>query len=270
MILFSPDTLFIAGLLLKMVMTAAIVVIASIAVERSGPFIGALITALPTAAGAAYIILAIEHPADFVAASAVGSIAANAIGAIFALSYAILAQRHGVVASIGGAMIIWFAGALLLQAIVWTPWRAVLFSIVIFAVAILAGARFQTEGTRRRATATGKDIALRALTVALCVVIVTTASDKIGSLASGVFAVFPVAMASFFMILHPRVGGRAASAVAAHVPAPLFGLGLGFLAVHFLAPVTGVWWSYAVGLGVGITWNAMLWGLRNRATRQSS
>ena len=57
-----------------MMMTAAVVVITSVAVERSGPFLGALIGALPTAAGAAYTILALEHPPAFIAASAVGSV----------------------------------------------------------------------------------------------------------------------------------------------------------------------------------------------------
>jgi hypothetical protein len=56
-----PQILFWYGLALKMAMTAAIVVVASVAVERSGAFLGALIAALPTAAGAAYIILALEH-----------------------------------------------------------------------------------------------------------------------------------------------------------------------------------------------------------------
>ena len=68
-----------------MVLTATIVVIISVVVERSGPFIGALIAALPTAAGAAYIILAFEHPPAFIAASAVGSAAAAAAVSIFAL-----------------------------------------------------------------------------------------------------------------------------------------------------------------------------------------
>ena len=40
------------SLALTTAMTAAIVVAASIVVERSGPFIGAMIAALPTAAGA--------------------------------------------------------------------------------------------------------------------------------------------------------------------------------------------------------------------------
>jgi hypothetical protein len=41
------------------------------------------IAALPTAAGAAYIILAIEHTPPFIADSAVGSITANAAVAVF-------------------------------------------------------------------------------------------------------------------------------------------------------------------------------------------
>ncbi len=76
------------GLLLKIAMTAGIVVAASIVVERTGPFIGALIAALPTAGGAALIILAFEHPPQFIAHSAIGSLVANAACALFALTYA--------------------------------------------------------------------------------------------------------------------------------------------------------------------------------------
>ena len=118
----SPtDLMFWYELALKMAMTATIVVIASVAVERSGPFIGALIASLPTAAGAAYIILAIEHPPAFIAASAVGSLAAGAAVSVFALAYAVLAQRHGIVVSItaGDAGVVCRRGALRL--VDWTP-----------------------------------------------------------------------------------------------------------------------------------------------------
>src|SRR5215467_9246894 len=97
----SPDLLFWLELAFKMAMTAGVVVFISIVVERSGPFLGALIAALPTAAGAAYVILAIEHPPAFIAGSAVGSMAIFAAVAIFAAIYAVLAQRHGIVFSLG-------------------------------------------------------------------------------------------------------------------------------------------------------------------------
>jgi hypothetical protein len=256
--------ILLISLLLKIVMTASIVVGASVVVERSGPFIGSLIAALPTAGGAAMIILAIEHPPAFVAQSAVGSIVANAVVAIFALSYAALAQRKSLLVSLGLAYLVWFVCAALTRLVDWTVTSAVVLNVVVFPLAILAGTRFRAEGAAKaRVAFTGADLTWRAGVVTLCVIIVTAASNSIGSFASGLFAFFPVAMGSFFIILHPRIGGLAAASVAAHVQAPLIGLGLSLLAVHLLAEPLGVWWSYAIGLSVGIAWNALLWFARN-------
>lgn len=266
----SPELIFVFAVIFKMTLTALIVVAASVVVERSGPFIGALIAALPTAAGAAYIILAIEHPPSFISASAVGSMAANPAVAIFALTYAALAQRGSLLISLGGAVLVWFICAELLRGIEWTALSAALLNAAVFAVTIPLASRFRAGGASRKVKADRYDIALRAATVALCVIIVTTASHRIGSFASGMFAVFPVAMASFFVILHPRIGGPAAGSVAAHVQAPLIGFGIGFLAVHNLAEPIGVWWSYAAGLAIGVAWNAMLWAIRDRAMRRAA
>jgi uncharacterized membrane protein (GlpM family) len=256
-------TLFFTGLLLKIVLTAGITVAASVVVERSGPFIGSLVASLPTAGGAALIILAWEHPPDFIAQSAVGSMVANAVVAVFALSYALLAQRHSLATSLGGAYLVWFAAAGLSQLVDWTAPRAALLIAVVFPLTILAGSRFRSEGRIRRVHLTAADLAWRAGVVTLCVIVVTAASHSIGSYWSGLFAFFPVAMGSFFVILHPRIGGPATASVAAHVQAPLIGLGLSLYAVHLLAEAIGVWWAYAIGLCIGIGWNAMLWLVRN-------
>src|SRR5947209_2187668 len=259
----SPTLLFLFELALKMALTATIVVVASIMVERSGPFIGAVIASLPTAAGAMYIILALEHPASFVAASAIGSLAAGAAVAVFTLAYAALAQRHGLLLSLSVALIVWLACAAALHAVKWTPWSALLLNAIVFPVALVIARRYQTEQAPKGPLQRGRfDIPLRALTVALFVIAVTTASHSIGSFASGMFAVFPVAMASFVAILQPRIGGPAAASVLAHSPAPLIGLGLGFLAVHYLAEPIGPWWSYAVGLAIVFGWSGLLWVAR--------
>lgn len=262
-----PDPFFLFGLLLKMTMTATIVVAASVVVERSGPFIGALIAALPTAAGAAYIILAIEHQPSFVAASAIGSIVGNAATGLFALTFAMLAQTRGLVVSLGGAYLVWFAMSGLLRLVEWTSLGALGLNAIVFAATIFAGRHFRTDGATNRIKARAVDIVWRAAIVSICVIVVTAASHTIGSFASGVFAVLPVAMGSFFIILFPRIGGPAAGSVAAHVQAPLIGLALGFFAVHSLAESAGVWWSYAAGLAIGIAWNALLWAVRRVAAR---
>jgi uncharacterized membrane protein (GlpM family) len=256
-------SLFLTGLLLKIVLTASIVVIASVVVERSGPFIGSLIASLPTAGGAALIILAWEHPPEFIAQSAVGSMVANAMVAVFALSYAALAQRQNLLVSLGGAFLVWFSLAALSRLVGWTAASALLLNAVVFPLTIVAGRRYRNEGAVRRVHLTGADLAWRAGVVTLCVIVVTAASYSIGAYWSGLFAFFPVAMGSFYVILHPRIGGPASASVAAHVQAPLIGLGLSLYTVHLLAEPIGVWWAYAAGLAVGVSWNVSLWLWRN-------
>jgi len=256
----SPDLVFWYGLAAKMVMTAAIVVTASVAAERSGPFIAALIAALPTAAGAAYIILALEHPPAFIATSAVGSLAANPAVAVFALAYAALAQRHGVVLSLGVAMLVWFGSAALLRLVDWTTATALVLNAVVFAVTIPLSAPYRrVPAPQRTLTRKPYDIPLRAVAVALVVAIVTTASHWIGPFASGIFAIFPIVMGSFVAIMHPRAGGKAAAAVLSHAQPMLIGLGLSFVGVHYLAEPIGVWWSYVAGLAIAVSFSCLLW-----------
>ena len=252
---------------LKMTLTAALVVAASVVAARSGPFIGALVAALPTAAGAAYVILAIEHPPSFIAAGAVGSIAANAAVGVFALAYAALAQRYGVLISLGGSLLLWLACAAAMQPVHWTLAGALALNAVAFAMMLPAGARYRTD-TMVKVVTQPSDIAWRALAVAVCVALVTAASHSIGSFASGMFAVFPVVISSLLVILHMRLGGPAAASVAAHVHAPLIGLSLGFVAVTALAEPAGVWWAFLAGLAVCLAWNGALWFWRKSPFRR--
>jgi hypothetical protein len=252
------------GLALKIAMTVTIVVAASVLVERSGPFIGALIASLPTAGGAAMIILAVEHTPAFIAGSAIGNLIANAACAVFALTYAALAQRRPLALSLGGAFAVWLGVVLLARMVEWNAAGAVLLNAVVYPVTIYLGRFFRSDGAVRRVKLSGRDLAWRAGVVTVVVITVTALSHSIGSYFSGAFAFFPVAMGSFFIILHSRVGGPAAASVAAHVQLPLVGLGFGMLAVHLLAVPLGVWWAYLIGLAIGIAWNVMLWAVRKR------
>jgi uncharacterized membrane protein (GlpM family) len=259
---------FLAELLLKIAMTAGIVVAASVVVERSGPFVGALIASLPTAGGAAMIILAWQHPPAFIAQSVIGSMVSIAISAVFALSYAALAQRRSLAVSLAGAFVVWFVPVFLSRLVAWTALSATLLSVVVFSVTIYLSRHFRDEGeAKAKVHLTHRDVAWRAGVVTLCVILVTAASSAIGPYFSGVFAFFPVAMSSFFIILHSRLGGKAAASVAAHLQVPLIGLAPGFLAVHYLAVPLGVWWSYLIGLAIGVSWNALLWTARHRRRR---
>jgi hypothetical protein len=255
---------FLFDLALKMALTAFIVVVISVVVERSGPFIGALIAALPTAAGAAYMILAFEHPPAFIAASAVGSAAATAGVAVFALIYTVLAQRRGVVLSVSVAILAFFAAAAALRAVAWTPLTAFVLNAAVFGITVPLSWRYRTSGPPAKFMRSPWDIPVRAVSAAIVVVFVTTISTSIGSFASGMFAVFPIVMACSAVILHLRVGGRVSASMFAHAQIALPGLGFYFLAVHYLAVPVGPWWALTIGLAIPAAWSGVLWLIRSR------
>jgi uncharacterized membrane protein (GlpM family) len=235
----SPELVLWYGLALKMAMTAVVVVITSLAVERSGAFVGALIAALPTAAGAAYFILAIEHPPSFIAASAIGSVATCAAVSIYCLTYAVLAQRHGLLLCLTVSLLVWFAAAGIFRLIDWTPLGAVALNVVVFGTTIPLSWRYRASGPLRKFLRTPFDIPLRAL-------------------AAGMFALFPIILCSSVVILHPRIGGQATASMLAHAQVAFIGLALSFLAVHYVAEPFGSWWGLAIGILVSIGWSGIL------------
>src|SRR5260221_79129 len=100
----SPDLHFLLSLALRMAVSAAFVVAASIVTERSGPAFGALVATLPVSAGPSYIFLALDHDAAFVAQSALASLPMNAATVLMILAIAILAQRFGMLLSLGAGL----------------------------------------------------------------------------------------------------------------------------------------------------------------------
>src|SRR4030081_3871041 len=100
----SPDLAFILTLALRMAVTAAFVVAASVITERAGPVIGALVATLPVSAGPSYAFLALDHDAAFIAESALASLPINAVTIVLCLTYVVLAQRRSAIVSCLGAV----------------------------------------------------------------------------------------------------------------------------------------------------------------------
>ena len=186
----SPDLCFALSLIVKMVVTAAFLLAATITAERAGPLIGGLVATLPISAGPVYIFLALDHDAHFIAQSALGSLVTNAYNTIFAVVYALLAQSHSLVVSFGIAIAVWtvltFAGG----NVAWTVSLAVIFNIVVIGLALWISAPLR-HAPMPRVQRRWYDLVLRAAIVALLVGTVVTLSFRIGPTASGNLAVFP-------------------------------------------------------------------------------
>ena len=129
----SPELAFILTLGLRMAITAAFVVTASVVTERSGPVIGALVATLPISAGPSYVFLALDHDAAFIAEGALASLPINAATIFLGLTYVVLAQRHGALLSCTAAVGVWFVLAAIIRSVQWSLAGGLIVNAIAFA-----------------------------------------------------------------------------------------------------------------------------------------
>ncbi len=259
----SPELYFWFALAIKMAIAALFVIGATVAAERAGPAIGALIATLPVSAGPAYVFLALDHDAAFVSYSALASFAMNAATAVYAVAYVLLAQRFGFAVSVPAAFLVWLCLAVLFTGLGDDTLPAFLLNLAVFPVAFLAVRGYRNVRVPP-IPIRWYDFLLRALLVACLAGLVVTLSFHIGPRATGVLAAFPVVFTSIMFILHGRIGGRASAAVLASSMLGLAGFGMAVLTLHLAAVPLGSAAALALALAVSVAWNLSLYFLRAR------
>jgi hypothetical protein len=259
----SPDLVFILTLALRMAVTAAFVVSASVITERAGPVIGALVATLPISAGPSYVFLALDHDAAFIAEGALASLPINAATIFLGLTYVVLAQRYNALVSWGGGAAVWIVLAALSRTVHWSLVSGIAVNIVAFAICIPLLRQYRHVRmpliTRR-----WYDIPLRAALVATLVATVVTLSGWVGPAISGVIALFPAVFSSMMLILHPRLGGPATAAVIANSGWGLLGFGAGIAVLHVAVLAFGSVIGLSLALMTCVSWNLVLWGIGRR------
>jgi hypothetical protein len=262
----SPELLFWLGLAMKLALTAGIVVTASIVTERAGPLIGALVLTLPVSIWPAYVFLALDHDAAFLAQSAIASLATNAVTAFFQLLYAVLAQRRGLLVSLLVPLAIWIILAAAAQSLSWTALTAVLANVAVYPACFWLASRYaavRMPPTVRR----WYDVPFRTLVVCMLMGAVILVGRYAGPLVTGILAVFPISTSSTMIILHPRIGGPACAAVIANGLWGMAGIGMGLAVLAVSVGPLGTVPALALALAVPVTWNLAVALVRTRARR---
>ena len=238
----------------KLAITAAFVVGAARAAERAGPLIGAMVATLPIAAGPAYVFLALDHNAGFIAASALASLAANAANMVFCTVHAAVAQSRGMVVSLAAALGAWIVLSASAHGVDWTLLDAVLLNVVVFAVCLAVSRKFRAAPMpptiRRR-----YDVPLRAGMVSTLVAAVVVLSTRVGPTVTGLLALFPIVLISLILIFQPRIGGQATAALTANAVIGLGGFAAALVALHAAVMPLGVPAALVLALLVSIGCN---------------
>lgn len=265
----SADLVVWLPFAIKLVLTAAIVVTASMVAERAGPLTGAMVATLPVTIWPAYVFLALDHDAGYLAQAARSGLAVNAVTGVFMLVYAALAQRRGLILSVAGAVGSWIALAFAVRSVEWTLGAALLANLVVYPTAIWLARRFavaQMPPLRRR----WYDLPLRTLLVCALMATILEASQWAGPLVTGMLAVYPISSTSLMLILHRRIGGRASGAVIANSLWGLIGIAISLLALHLTAVPFGAAPALALALLIPMVWNFSVWTTRRRLAAASA
>jgi hypothetical protein len=257
----SPDIWFFVVLAVKMAVAAAFVVTASFIAERAGALVAAMVVTLPIGAGPAYILLAMDHGAAFIADSTVASLAVHAASGIFGMAYVIAAQRRPFAVTIAIAIGTWMLCALVIRSVTWSVPGAILLNIAAYGVCVLLAQRY-LHVRMPMITRRWFDVPLRASLVALLVGTVVTLGDSVGPVLAGIFAVFPIVMLSIMLILHPRIGGVATAAIIANAMWGLVGFALAILTLHVAAVPLGAPLALLSALAISVAVNCIIFFLR--------
>jgi hypothetical protein len=253
------DAAFWAALLAKMLTSAAIVVVASLAVERAGALVGAMIATLPVSAGPAYVFLALDHDATFLRDSAAASLPAVAATALFIAAYAGMAWRRGVAASLAIALAVWIAAALGLARIGGGSGGGLVGAVALAVLVILGCIRacrsLRAEGTVPARPRRAGDVLIRAGIVMTLAVAVILAGRLAGPGAAGLLALAPVVMVSLAVILHPRIGGAATATVLILSLPGLLGFVAALVALALTVERLGPAVALPLALLINLGWN---------------
>jgi hypothetical protein len=260
----APDLAFWVPLAVKLLLTAAIVVTASVVVERAGPLIGALVVTLPVTVWPAYVFLSLDHDTAFVLGSAQSGLAINAVSSVFMLAYLVLAQKHGLLVSLGFAIACWIALAFAVRSIAWNAGDAALLNLAAYGACLWLANRYRRAEVPRLGRQ-WYELPLRTLLVCALMGAVLVLSTFAGPVATGMLSVYPISTTCTMLILHPRIGGRATAAVIANALWGLLGIGLGLAALCVSLEPLGTVAGLALLLAVPVCWNMTVWAVRRRA-----
>ncbi len=246
--------------LLRAAAAATVVVTASVLAEAVGPFWGGLIVSLPISAGPAYVMLALQHDAAFIAAGALGSLVTNAVTILYMLAIILLAPRLHWTRTLGAALALWLVLAWLVRLVAWDLAGVCALNVVVFAVALwfsrnaLRGGASRGAGTRRR----WFDLPLRALLVGALTATVVSTSQWLGPSLTGMAAVFPIALSGLALVVLPNLSGAASAALFASALRAMPGFAIAVLVLHLTAESLGSWGGMLAGLGAQLCFSLLL------------
>jgi len=255
---------------LKLVLTPALIAVATFAGRRFGPSISGWLVGLPFTSGPVSLFLALEQGTGFAAAAAAGSIGGVAASAVFAVAYAAMARRFAWPASLGVASLAFAATVIALRTLpldsgLPLPLLALYAGGV--AAAIVGIRLIPPPGVLEEAAEPPRwDLPVRMIVATALVVIITSAAPLLGPKLSGLLTTYPVYAGVLAVFAHAQRGGAAAAQVVRGLCYGIIAFATFFLAIGALVGRAGIIPAFAVAAAGAVLVQAMTLTLIRRGS----
>ena len=247
-----------ALLLVKLLLTPAIVVATAVTGRRFGPAVSGWLIALPLISGPITCFFAYEHGRAFAARASVGSLSGTLGETAFCLGWAVAAGRHSWPICLGLASAGFVAVGLLVEALPLDQNLPVpLLPLAAAGVgSLLLGLRFWPASAPAASDPVPMprwDLPLRAIVATAVLLLLTGLAEALGARLSGLVAVYPMYSAILASFGHHHEGPDTALRVLRGLLLGLFAFVAFYLALAALLPRTGIPAAFGVATAVALT-----------------
>jgi hypothetical protein len=249
------------SLALKIILTPALILAASVAGRRWGEAVGGWLVGLPLTSGPVAFFLALDYGPAFAEQAAVGSVAGVVAQVAFCLAYGWAATQLAWPLAFAVGTIAFALAAILVQWLAPTPLLLLGLAILVLLLALLLIPR--APSTMPIAARPRWDLPARMAVATALVLALTTAAPALGPRLSGLLATFPVFAAVLAVFAHRMQGAAAARQVLWGLMLGLFAFAGFFAVIHLAIVPAGVAAAFAAAmLCAAAIQGATLWTMR--------
>ena len=253
------------SLILKLILTPALIGVASLAGRRWGPAVSGWLVGLPLTSGPVAFFLALSHGAAFAAAAAIGTLTGTLAECTFCLTYAWLARRARWPLTLGLSCLAFLLPIAALQYLV-LP-LALLFPLILAALALaLRLMPPRAETAAKPGPPPRWDIPARMVLATAFVLLLTGLAPILGPRLSGLLSPFPLYASILAAFAHRLQGPAAAAGVLRGLLMGLYAFASFFLVLALLIERVGLAPAFVASIVAALIVQAgSLWVLRNTA-----
>ena len=251
------------SLTLKLVLTPALIGIASLVGRRWGPTVSGWLVGLPFTSGPIACFLALNHGVAFAAAASVGTLAGTISQAAFCLAYGWLAFRCSWPLTVSASCLVFAACTAALQhlALSLAPLFLTVIAALVLALGLMPGSA--TASSSVADPPPRWDIPARMIVATAFVLLLTGIAPALGPQLTGLLAPFPLYAAILAVFAHHLQGPAPAARVLRGLLVGLFAFAGFFLVLAALIERVGIALAFAVAITVALTLQASsLWAFQ--------